>query len=63
MSKAADAVYPHLAGKDADLPKRVGEQAKPDWASTNDPLWSEPRQIPNGLDRVPGLIRKPANRR
>jgi hypothetical protein len=61
MSKAADAVYPHLAVKDAELPKPLADY-RPKWGTSNNHLWNEPRSIPNGLDRVPGLV-KSANRR
>ena len=27
------------------------------WWETNDPMWAQPRQIPNGLDLVPTLRR------
>jgi len=67
-SKAASAVYPALARaeaqRQAELRPRSEKVTQPEWAKSNDPLWSEPRAAPNGLDRVPGLKRiSQSNRR
>jgi hypothetical protein len=58
-SDAARAMYPKLAAKEQveQQPKR-DRGGEPEWARSNDPMWSEPRPIPNGLERVPGLVRK-----
>jgi hypothetical protein len=57
-SPAAQAMYPALAAKEQEsLPKANGGTTLPGWATSNDPLWTEPRPVPNGLDRVPGLKR------
>jgi hypothetical protein len=56
---AAEAVYPHLVVKDVDLQIRLPDrEGSPTWGKSNDPLWAEPRPVPNGYDRVPGLRRK-----
>jgi hypothetical protein len=65
VTNMAAAIWPHLANPNVErrLPPRGGEAEwarsnKPLWAERpNDPLWSEPRPVPNGLDRVPGLVK------
>ena len=55
---AAAAVYPHLS-KPEDRPEPVRDRSgDPSWATSTHPAWARPVEIPNGLDRVPGLIRK-----
>jgi hypothetical protein len=62
-SDAARAMYPALARAEdqrraPSAPNRDAG-ARPAWAVSRDPMWqSEPRPVPNRLDRVPGLIRK-----
>jgi hypothetical protein len=58
-SRAASAVYPHLAKQErsAELRGKSDKSAEPAWGKSNDPMWAEPRAAPNGLDRVPGLRR------
>jgi hypothetical protein len=59
-SRAAAAMYPSLARaeeqtRQAELRGKSDKSAQPAWGKSNDPMWAEPRQGPNGLDRVPGL--------
>ena len=63
-SKAAAAVYPNLATKERveQQPKRDWE-GDPGWARSTDPMWSEPRPVIKDYSKVPGLVRKSANRR
>jgi hypothetical protein len=62
-SKAAAAMYPYLAVKDVDLPRSERDrETNPTWATSNDPLWSEPRPVPKDYSKVPGLV-KVSNRR
>ena len=57
-SDAARAVYPGLAAKEVEQqPAKRDRGADPAWARSNSLMWSEPRQVPSGLDRVPGLRR------
>jgi hypothetical protein len=58
-SRAAAAMFPNLAAKERDeLPRRNGKGDQPGWATSSHPAWSEPREVPNRFDRIPGLKRK-----
>jgi hypothetical protein len=64
----ARAIWPHLAGPGKQQPSRGGEREeargyKPEWGVRPPQPWeAEPRPIPSGLEKVPGLI-KVSNRR
>ena len=60
-SKAASAVYPHLAKAERDEPKlRDRSEIKGEWAKSTDPLWMEvPPLPPFDYSKIPGLKRKP----
>jgi hypothetical protein len=58
MKSAAQCVYPHLAyGQEQPKQSDRAQLGRPAWGRSNEPMWSEPPPIPNGLDRVPGLRR------
>jgi hypothetical protein len=57
-SRAASAVYPHLAKQErsAELRGRSDKSADPAWGKSSDPLWAEPRAAPpKDYSRVPGV--------
>jgi hypothetical protein len=56
VANIAAAMWPYLAKSEPDRSQPVRDQgARPEWGKSNGPMWSEPRPIPSGLDRVPGL--------
>jgi hypothetical protein len=64
-SKAAQAMWPNLARKEAEREAKsaqagkVEQPGKPSWGNpVNDPMWSEPRAAPpKDFSRVPHLRR------
>ena len=56
-SKAASAVYPHLAANEVDKPLAKIEGEKPSWGQrpVNDLKWVEHRE--RGYAKVPGLVK------
>jgi len=63
-SRAASAIWPHLARaedqrRQTDLRTKSNNSiGLPDWAKTNDPIWSKPEPVPAvDYSRVPTLRR------
>jgi hypothetical protein len=58
-SKAASAVYPHLAKQEQAGKLRDRSESKGEWAKSNDPMWADiPPLPPFDYSKIPGLKRK-----
>jgi hypothetical protein len=65
VANIASAIWPNLPKAEGQSQPVVRDHgAKPTWGESNDPMWSaEPRPIPRDYSKVPGLVKKSANRR